>query len=405
MRIERFQDLRVHIGRVRLLALVLNLLWCDTQAWAENKYEFSNTGIESGGGCWVDDTHFVVVKGHQPSGSAEFDVEGLYYFDPSKPQDLKRIDLSPIEPSMQRAIRDVSCQEQTVLFDWLDRKNKVMRVYGLKLGQAPELFAEMRGATTASISLKGRYILGNKLTVEKGVWEEHADCNVRQIKPGFRALCWPKKFEHWWPLPDSVLTEYRRDDIKTRDSDGKIQMNKYPAKPLLDVAGQPVKFALFLRNLDGGILRQVPLKTDSYRLTTTFLKPDLNGEFVYAPCFAKADHDPQYSNFGRVCRLVVRQEPATWEAIFTVQDRVKEDADIQELSVNSQGDVAFVFRGQSHKRGIWLYHSSGKAKVLHRVTVSFYDEWPMISPNGKFIVFSRKGRPQSNLHLARVKEE
>ena len=86
------------------LALGLGILWGETKAWAQSNYEIINTGIK-GGGCWYDDTHFIVIKGQQSAPGQEFEAEGLYYLDPSKPKDLRRIDLSPIEPSLQRHIR------------------------------------------------------------------------------------------------------------------------------------------------------------------------------------------------------------------------------------------------------------------------------------------------------------
>jgi hypothetical protein len=55
------------------------------QAAPKSDYEIINTGIK-GGGCWYDDSHFIVVKGQQPAPGQEFEVEGLHYLDPQTPK-------------------------------------------------------------------------------------------------------------------------------------------------------------------------------------------------------------------------------------------------------------------------------------------------------------------------------
>ncbi len=112
-------------------------------AEAKVDYEIINTGI-NGGGCWYDDSHFIVVKGQQPAPGQEFEVEGLYYLDPNQPKDLKRIDLSPLEPSLQRKIRDVTCQDQSILFHILTADKKRNSVYSMKIGQAPTVLVGLR---------------------------------------------------------------------------------------------------------------------------------------------------------------------------------------------------------------------------------------------------------------------
>jgi hypothetical protein len=119
------------------------------QATPKSEYEIINTGIK-GGGCWYDDNHFIVVQGQQSAPGQEFEVEGLYYMDPNKPQDLRRIDLSPLEPSHQKRIHTVSCQEQTIVFHVRNAETGLNRIYGLKIGAQPELIAEMRGAQSIS---------------------------------------------------------------------------------------------------------------------------------------------------------------------------------------------------------------------------------------------------------------
>ena len=62
-------------GRISVTAIGLALfwLWIGT-AQAGSDYAIIKTGIK-GGGCWYDDSHFIVVQGRQPAPGQEFEVE------------------------------------------------------------------------------------------------------------------------------------------------------------------------------------------------------------------------------------------------------------------------------------------------------------------------------------------
>ena len=98
------------------LAVLTGQLWGGDLSWATSEYEIINTGIEAGGGCWVDDSHFIVQKHVQRQGAQGFDLEGLYFLDPSRPTDLKPISLAPLESSVQKQVWQVSCQDGKIIF-------------------------------------------------------------------------------------------------------------------------------------------------------------------------------------------------------------------------------------------------------------------------------------------------
>jgi hypothetical protein len=388
------------LKRMGLLLVISScLMGAATEAGTDSGYRIINTGF-NGGGCWYDNLHFVVVQGHQTRDHKDFEVDGLYYLNPQNPSDLKRIDLSPIEPSIQKQIREVSCQDQTILFYWLDRVNQVSRLYGLKIGQTPEVIAELRWARPQTVSLKGRYVLGNSLSVDKGIWEEHKDCKVRYIKPGFRVLCWPARFEQRWPLMRFVLTEYRWEEtIKVRGDDGKPKEVKNPKQPLRDSGGNPITFALLLRDLDNHVLANlgqdetwgIPAK--AYGLLD--ISPD--EKYLYTGCRQKGQR--KGSGLDHVCRYPLDGELHPWEEVFAIDEEHVDHVTIELPSVSNAGDVLFVVRGSRHFPGIWRY--SAKTKTINQV--SHPSEYPgsfSVSPDGKYLAFVRREHGEPRLVLA-----
>jgi len=362
------------------------------QAEAKSEYEVIHTGIRSGG-CWYDDTHFVIVKGQQPAPGQEFVVEGLYYLDPSKPKDLRRIDLSSIDPNLQKHIRDVTCQEETILFHVMAPDRKTSRLYSLKIGQQPELIADMRSARSSAISLEGQYVLGNKLTVDKGVWEEQPDCDVRFLKQGLKALCWPKDTMAQWLTPQFVVNEYLwRETVLVLDQDGRRKRIPNPKPPLKLATGTELKQGYLLRDLENRIVQEIPMKQDPYQVVNFQLDPQ--GMYLYGVCYKVGDHgERHYTQGGRICRFLLDGSNRKWQEVVSVQKSPKDPFSLHQLDVNSHGDVVMSERGHRLVASLWKY-SAQSQQVDKLVHVSFPGEIgaPRVSPSGKWVSAIRNGQ-------------
>lgn len=361
---------------------------------AKNDYEIINTGIK-GSGCWYDDSHFIVVKGQQPAPGQEFEVEGLYYLDPSQPKDLKRIDLSPIDSSLQRHIRDVTCQDETILFNVMGSHRKTSRLYGVTIGQQPELIADLRWAKPSSVNLRGRYVVGNKLTVNKGVWEEQLDCDVRFVKPGFRVLCWPRDTIGQWLTPQSVISEHLwRESILVKRSDGKRERVRNPTPPLKLADGTELKQGYLLRDLDGRDVQVIPTKQAPFQILAVSFKTAPLGKYLYGVCYKAGDHGDQfYTQGGRICRYLLDESNRDWEEIVNVQTSPKDPFSLHELDVNAQGDVVMIERGHRLVASLWKYSAQSK-QVDKLLQVRFPGEvgGPRVSPSGKWVSAIQNGQ-------------
>ncbi|MDF0665709.1 MAG: hypothetical protein P0119_06485 [Nitrospira sp.] len=375
---------------VFLLALAGSLLWFGLTAEAKSDYDIINTGIK-GGGCWYDDSHFVVIQGHQPAPGQGFVVEGLYYLDPNQPKDLRRIDLSPIEPTLQKQIRDVTCQEQTILFDIMAPDRKTSRLYRVKIGTQPKLVADMRWAKPAVISLKGQYVLGNKLTVDKGVWVEQADCDVKFLEPGLKALCWPRDTIPQWLTPQLVVNQYLwRETILVREQDGNVKRIPNPKPPLRLADGTELKQGYLLRDLENRIVHEISMKQDPYQVVDFHLDP--RGIYLYGVCYKAGDHgDKHYTVGGRICRFRLDGQNQRWEEVVSVQQSPRDPFSLHALDVNAQGDVLMIERGHRSAIGLWMYDAQSKmvSKLLQVVSPEELQGF-RISPNGRWISVTKE---------------
>lgn len=376
------------------LALVLSLLWCETQAWAKSDYEIINTGIK-GGGCWYDDTHFIVIKGQQPAPGQEFEVEGLYYLNPAKYQELKQIDLSPMEPALQRQIKEVTCQDETILFYVMAPDRKTSRLYSVKIGGQPELIADMRWARPSAVSIKGQYVLGNKLTVDKGVWEEHSDCNLKFLHSGLKTLCWPRDTISQWVTPQFVVSEYLwRGSILVRDKDGKSSRILNPKSPLKLPDGTELKQGYLLRDLENRIVQEIPTKQGLYQLINVSFKSDPQGQYLYSVCFKAGDHGDRYLTVGgRICRFLLDGKNQAWEEVVSVQQSPKDPFSLHNLSVNAQGDIVMIERGHRPAISLWRYTAQSKRveKLTHVISPDVLGA-PQVSPNGRWVSVVRESQ-------------
>lgn len=385
--------------RFVVCVLVALLIGIGTEAQAGD-YKITNTGIK-GGGCWYDDSHFIVVQGRQPPPGQEFEVEGLYYLDPNKPKDLRRIDLSPIDLSLQKHIRTVSCQEQTILFYLRSGESGLQQLYGLKIGSQPELIVEMRGG---SVNLGGRYVISKfrrTSTVEAeglqgiGIYEAHPDCGVKYVQAGFKTLCLDTWMESGWGLPNSRLTQYTwYEAVKVKDKNGQEKWVPNPEPPLKLADGTELKQGYLLRDLENHIVQKIPTKQGLYQLINVTFKPDPPGQYLYSVCFKAGDHgDKHYTVGGRICRFRIDGKNPTWDEVVSVQQSPKDPFSLHNLDVNAQGDVVMIERGHRLVASLWRYsaHSKKVEKLLH---VVFPEELgaPQVSPNGRWVSVMRQSQ-------------
>lgn len=410
---DRVRDLRkIGLSQQRrvvmfLLSLSGGLLCSGLTAQAKSDYEIINTGIK-GGGCWVDDMHFVVEKRVPHQGSDESDLEGLYYVDPNHPKELKRIDLSPLGLNLQKRVHTVSCQEQTIMFYLRNNESELNRIYALKIGAQPELLAEMRGGT---VNLMGQYVVGQfrragAIEAEglqgTRIYEAHPDCGVKYVKPGLKTLCLDTWMESGWSGSHYRVVEYKwYETILVRDKNGQEKRVPNPEPPLRLADGTELRHGYLLRDMENGVVQQIKLKQPPYELHHSHLmKMDPQGEHLYASCSKAGDHgDKHYDEGGRVCRFKLDGVSRLWEEVFAVQQSPKELFGLQDLDVNGQDDVVVIHRGR-RPQSIWKYTAS--SRKVEFVTMAPFDlGMPQISPNGWWVSFILRGE----LHLAHAKGE
>lgn len=293
--------------------------------------------------------------------------------------------MSSLEPNIQKHIKDVSCQDQTILFDWLDRTNKVTRLYGLKIGQPIELIAEMRWATPYTVSLKGKYVLGNKLTVDQGIWEEHQDCNVRFVKASLRVLCWPRQAIGQWVTPQFVVTEYLwRDTILVRDKDDKAKRVPNPEPPMKLADGTEIEHGYLLRDLDNQIVTQVKMEQPPYQIYRNTLITNPQGDALYAVCSKEGDHGSRRLTVGgRICRFKVDGINRQWEEVVAMQQSPQDPFSLHDLNVNQVGDAVAMELGHRGSASLWKYSAlTHRVEKVHQAPTIAGLGAPRLSPTG-----------------------
>lgn len=366
-------------------------------AEAKSEYEVIHTGIQ-GGGCWYDDTHFVVVRGEQAAPGQDFEVEGLYYLDPNKPKDLRRIDLSPIDPDIQRAIRDVSCQEQTILFHILTADRKRNQLYTLNLGQPPKLLAEKTQGfiVPQSVSIRNQQVLdyatirqGNALPGAVLSEQPKAECRFAYLRLGYRVACLPYEQEtkRTWLLNNGFLAKYLWDETIRVSKNGRYEWvaNPEPALKLPD--GTELKQGYFLRDLDGRIVQQIPTEQDLYQVIDLSFKPDQIGKYLYGVCFKAGDHGDRHLTVGgRICRFLLDGKNRDWQEVVIIQQAPNDPFSLHDLHVNAQGDAVMIERGHRLVTSLWMYIAQTK-KADKLMQISFPDELGAIqvSSNGQWV--------------------
>jgi hypothetical protein len=387
--------LRVGIG---VLLLAVTVVGEVITADAKSDYEIINTGIK-GGGCWYDDNHFIVVKGQQPAPGQEFEVEGLYSLDPRRPKELTRLNLDPIEPSFQRHIRDVTCQDQTILFHTLTADKKRNTIYSLNLGQSPTVVvAKQEGfILPQAVNVRERYVLG----VTHTIMEPHSphteqavkDCNFANLMDGYRVFCLrhDRGTKRTWPADNVFLTKYLWDETIRVTKNGQYQWVPNPGPPLKRPDGTDFKQGYLLRDLENRIVQEISMKQDPYQVVDFEL--DSHGMYLYGVCYKVGDHGGRhYTQGGRICRLLLDGNNRHWEEVASIQKSPTDPFSLHDLDVNDQGDVVMIERGHRLVASLWKYSAHSK-QVDKMLQASFPIEIgrPRVSPSGKWVSVIHSG--------------
>lgn len=360
---------------------------------AKSDYEIINTGIK-GGGCWVDDDHFVVEKRVQRQGSQDSDLEGLYSLDPGQPKSLHSISLAPLEADVQKRVWSVSCQDSHIIFLASGMKEESSRLYRLKVGGEPELIVDMR---LPRVSLKGEYVLGNNRRARTargpfpGTFEPNADCQLSYSSPAFNVLCSDWWFVQQWPFKNFIVSAYQwRDTIGVLGENGKRKEIPNPEKPRLDGQGKPKRYELFLRDLTGKIIRDLGDDPEYGVMPIEGITTSFDERYLYIVCGKRGQ---KFSNVPYVCRYPLDGQQHQWQEVVGLPTEQMRRGSIRGISVSKENDIAFVIAGATYPdNGIWVHKASAN-RLIHVTTPDRYvsDEVPRISPDGRTITFMRKG--------------
>lgn len=384
------------------LLVLVGGLFCSgftVHAKAQKDSTVIDTGIIGSGACWYDTERLIIVKRSPFKAGQETEVEGLYVVTPAKPREGIRIDLSPIDPESQKWIWDVRCHEGSIVFSVPMPDKKQSRLYGVKIGERPELVVEMRGAMPQNVSVRGKYVLVNKHPAVHDKSEKNDNCAVPFVKQEFQIHCVDKRFfVRRWALANFVLTEYQWfDTIKVSGPDGQPKTVPNPEKQLTDKNGNSINYAMFLRALDGNILAQLnevgPLITSIY--TDFFL--DNEEAYLYSPCHRRSTSDGSADG---VCRYPLTGRSESWELIFQSEIPHQHKASISYPKVSRTGDIYFIIGGtKAPYHGIWKYSARTKQVLQLTNPGNSYDAPTAISPDGQWVAFNRAGTGGDSVFL------
>ena len=385
-----------------VLTLAGGLLGCVAISHGKSNYEVINTGIK-GGGCWLDDQHFVVEQRVQIRGTLDSELDGLYVLDPAQPKVLKPIDLSPIEPTQQRQIRDLTCQQETILFDVMAPDQTSNQLYTLKLGQPPVLLAERSKGFLGPriVNVKNQYVLSfSSILKERG--EEYSarpeaaktDCPLSYLRPPYRVVCLRhnRGTKQFWVANNILVTKYLWDETIRIGQEGAYKWVPNPEPPLRLPEGTELKQGYLLRDLENRIVTQVKIEQPLYQIDRITMTINPQGDALYAACFKAGDHGiRRLTGGGRICRFAVDGVNREWTEVVAVQQSPQDPLSLQYLDVNRAGDVvALQFRRGA--RTIWKHTAATHRVDKVRQAPSSADLGsPKLSPTGQWVSFSEQG--------------
>lgn len=389
-----------------ILLLLHGALLVQAHAEPQKDPPIIDTGIIGSGACWYDTERLIIVKRSPFKAGQESEVEGLYVLTPTKPREATKIDLFPVEPELQKWIWDVRCHDGTIVFSVPTPDKKRSRLYGVKIGGRPELLVEMRGAMSQNMSMKGKYVLAYKhMRGNKGVYEDEDNCVIQFIKPEFKVHCVDARAAlRRWPLANFVLAEYQwSDTIKVPGPDGQPKVVPNPETQLTDKDGKPINYAMFLRDFKGATLVNIledpvfaPWITDGFVFTA-------DESFMYSACSVR--NNPIGLADG-VCRRRLAAGLQLWEEVFRSEIPRKHKASISNVKVSPTGDLYFIIGGtKAPYHGVWKYSTQTKQVTQLTNPGNFYDNPTAISPNGRWVAFSRTGTVGNSAFLVQGGEK
>lgn len=388
--------------RICLLGIVLSLLvvGCGEIGAEKRDYKVINTWIQ-GSGCWYDSKRFILIKRDRIPAPELYETDGLYYFDVTKPIELRRIDLSPLDPQARRRIWEIKCADESVLFAVSGG------LYRVKIDQPLQMLA--RGPENRfsphSVSLKSNYVLvrsGKAVDPDFSLVGRPEECGIAPTNSGFEVVCWHNTYSirRTWALSSAVLAEYQWEEtIQVKDEDGQVKTIENPEAPLLGRDGKPMRRALLLFGLDHSLLRNLTDAAQGYVVFASDLRVTPGEAYAYATCRRL---DSPHRGPDRVCRYRLDGKASQWEEVF-VFDREgrKKTVIIEDLDVTDRGDVFFVLAGAGEgERGIWWFEpAGGTVRQLTHPPAYHRDRPPRVSPDGTRVAFSRADQGVSKLFI------
>lgn len=276
--------------KMRTVVIMLLLLSVSLLSRAEAKsgsdYTIINTGIKAGG-CWYDDTRFIILQGHQDLSSQSFVVEGLFYLNVNNPHELKVISLSPLEQTAVSRIYRIKCVNKGVLF------STGTKVYSVRIGEAPELIAEKLDGSIFPdyVNYEAKYVLwprakldGNDTGVSPSPDSALKDCRFKYLNAGFQLQCGSFHLKGLPSLlPQFVFGEYYWSEIiRVKGASGQETRIPNPEPPLKLADGTELKHGYLLRDLETRVIQQIKLEQPPYQIYRIPMKLDPQGS-IYMP--------------------------------------------------------------------------------------------------------------------------
>ncbi len=210
-------------------------------------------------------------------------------------------------------------------------------------------------------------------------------------------------FVRRWPLANFVLTEYRWSDTATvLDQDGQRKTIPNPEKQLTDKNGKLINYAIFLRDFKGEIL-------------TNFVDDPVFAPWVYGDLVFTEDESYMYAACSvrtnpigladGVCRRRL-DAGSQWEEVFRSEIPRRHKASISNIKEGQTGHMYFIIGGTKPPfHGIWKYHAATKQVTQLTNPGNFYDTPTAISPDGRWLAFSRTGIVDDSVFLVRGGEQ